>query len=147
VLREGIVCVDAGLAFLWLVPDALTPQARVLRRTWFAEGTTIIAPPLFRPELTSAIRRWLYTGDIDDARARSALGRSLRLPVYLEDAGDALQLRAFDIATELNMPRAYDAQYIAIAEFHECALWTADRRLVNTARRKFRFVHWVGEPS
>jgi predicted nucleic acid-binding protein len=105
----------------------------------------MLAPPLFRPEVTSTIRRWLFTGKVNDEYARDALRRSLRLPVLISDAGEALQLRAFDIATALNRPRAYDSQYLALAEFNQCELWTADRRLVNAARRKFPWVRWLGD--
>jgi predicted nucleic acid-binding protein len=109
------------------------------------DDVRIFAPPIFRPELTSAIRKWLHFGHINIAHARDALERGLRLPVDLWDAGDALQRRALDIATELRMARAYDAQYLALAEFNESELWTADRRLANSARRKFPSVHWIGD--
>ena len=106
-----------------------------------------MAPPLFRPELTSTIRRWVFTGALNKDDGRRVLESSLRLPVYIDDAGDALQRRAFDVAAELNHPRAYDGQYMALAEFNRCELWTADRRLVHAAGRKFPWVHWIGDYS
>lgn len=141
----GVVCIDASIALLWLLSDSLTPQARLLRRRFVQQEMRMLAPPLFRPEVTSTIRRWLFTSKVNDEYARDALRRSLRLPVLISDAGEALQLRAFDIATALNRPRAYDSQYLALAEFNQCELWTADRRLVNAARRKFPWVRWLGD--
>ena len=82
---------------------------------------------------------------VSESHARDTVHRSLRLPVLITDAGDALQLRAFDVATLLNLPRAYDTQYLALAEFNLCDLWTADRRLVNVARHKFPWVRWIGD--
>ncbi len=141
----AVACVDASVALLWILSDTLTPTANLLRRHTFDQGVSLIAPPLFRPEITSAIRRWLFAGHVDEAYAREALNRSLRFPVRVADDGEALQLRAFDIATALNRPRAYDTQYVALAEFNECTLWTADRRLVNAAQHKFPWVRWLGD--
>lgn len=105
----------------------------------------MVAPPLFRPEVTSTIRRWLHTGAIDHEFARQAVHRSLRLRIEIVHEFDALQMRAFDIATQLNQPRAYDAQYLALAEFRQCDFWTADERFANAARREFSNVRFIGE--
>jgi len=143
----GIVCVDASVALLWLVYEPLTSTARLLRRHCREQDVLMIAPPLFRPEVTSTIRRWLFTGKVTEDYARDSIRRSLQFPVSLTEAGDALQLRAFDIATLLNRPRAYDSQYLALAEFNQCQLWTADKRFVNAAQRTFPRVRWLGEFS
>ena len=140
-----VVCVDASVALLWLLPDSLTAAARLLRRNCVEQGVPMIAPPLFRPEITSSIRRWLFTSEVSEAYAREALHRSLRFPVLVSDGGDALQIRALALATALNRPRAYDSQYLALAEFNRCELWTADERLVNAAQRKFPWVRWLGD--
>ena len=141
----GQVCVDASVALQWLLYDSLTGEARLLRRHCVEAKVPMIAPPLFRPEVTSTIRRWLLEGKVTEPYARQAMRMSVRLPVLISDAGDALQLRAFDIATTLKRPRAYDSQYLALAEFNQCELWTADKRLVNAARRKFPWVRWLGD--
>lgn len=143
----GIVCVDASVALLWLAHDSLTATARRLRRHCNREGISMVAPPLFRAEVTSAVRRWLFTGNITEEFAREALRRSLEFPILISNDFDALQLRAFDIATALNRPRAYDTQYLALAEFRQCQLWTADERFVNAAQRDFPNVRWIGEFS
>jgi len=139
------VCIDASVALLWVLPDDLTPAARSLRRLCHREGVSIIAPPLFRAEVTSTVRRWLYSGRVTEAFAREAVRRSLNFPVMIEGQFDSLQLRAFDLATALNQPRAYDSQYLALAEFCSCQLWTADERFVNSARDRFPNVRWIGE--
>jgi predicted nucleic acid-binding protein len=141
----GTVCVDASLAFVWILRDPLTARARLLRRRWLADSVRIFAPPIFRAELTSAIRKWLHWERISASHARDALERGLRLPVDFWDAGDALQRRALDIATDLKVSRAYDAQYLALAEFNEAEFWTADRRLAYSARHKFPWVRWIGD--
>lgn len=129
---------------MWLVRDPLMAHARQIRRLWAEREVLMIAPPLFRPELTSAVRRWVFTGELNEDDGRRVLESSLRLPVYISDAGDALQRRAFDIAAELNWPRAYDGQYMALAEFNQCDLWTGDRRMMNSAQGRFTWVRWIG---
>jgi predicted nucleic acid-binding protein len=137
--------VDASVALLWLLNDDLTLKARLLRRYCVENEVPMLAPPLFRPEVTSVIRRLLFVKRLTEPYAREALDRSLRFPVLITDAGDALQKRAFDIAIALQHSRAYDSQYIALAEFNQCELWTADRRLVNGSRRRFPSVRWLGD--
>lgn len=139
------VCVDASVALLWLLPDTLSAMAHRLQQQCIERDLPLIAPPIFRPELTSTIRRWLFSHIVTEPFAREALRRSLRLPVYITDAGDALQLRAFDLAILLDRPRAYDTQYLALAEFNRCELWTADERFANAARHRFRRVRWLGD--
>ncbi len=49
-------------------------------------------------------------------------------------------------AERLGQWRAYDAQYLALAEQTRLAFWTADQRLVNAARGAgANWVHWIGE--
>ena len=142
---RGKVCIDASLAVMWVLPDPLMAEARRVRTLWALDNVLIMAPPLFRPELTSSIRRWVYTGALNQEDGRRMLESALRLPVYISDAGDALQRRAFDVAAEIDQPRAYDAQYMALAEFNGCELWTGDKRLVNSAQSRFSWLRWIGD--
>ncbi len=130
---------------MWLLFDPQTPRARHIRRLWARDDVLMMAPPLFRPEMTSAIRRWVFAGDLNHDDGRRVLESALRLPVYISDAADALQRRALDIAADVGQSRAYDAQYMALAEFNQCELWTGDRRLANSARDRFTWVRWIGD--
>ncbi|MBC8099768.1 MAG: type II toxin-antitoxin system VapC family toxin [Armatimonadetes bacterium] len=42
-----------------------------------------------------------------------------------------LYRRAYELAEQLSLPTAYDAQYLAVAEHLGCDFWTADERLYN----------------
>jgi len=58
-----------------------------------------------------------------------------------------LHNRAWQLATQLNRPTAYDAHYLALAKILDCEFWTADQRLVNAAQSTLPWVHWLGEFS
>ena len=71
------------------------------------------------------------------------LVRLLAYPVdFHED--DALLKEAYELAGEFNRPRAYDAQYLALAKRLSCEFWTADERLFNAVKDKFPYIHWLG---
>lgn len=53
--------------------------------------------------------------------------------------------RGYELAEELRLPRAYDTQYIALAEYLNCELWTGDERLFNGVRAAFSNIRWLGE--
>lgn len=60
------------------------------------------------------------------------------------DVSDALLLRAYELATQLSRPTAYDAQYLAVAERFQCDFWTADERLFNAVSNSLTWVKWLG---
>ncbi|MCK6580979.1 MAG: hypothetical protein L6Q98_23040 [Anaerolineae bacterium] len=51
---------------------------------------------------------------------------------------------AYDFAHRFNRPRAYDSQYVALAERLDCAFWTADEVLVSSIQARFSRIRWLG---
>ncbi len=137
------VVVDASVALKWVLEEELTEEALALRTRWIESEELTIAPPIFRSEVTNALHRAVRRGGIDGAAASSGLG-FLLASTAIEEPSE-LYGRAFDIATELSQGATYDAHYVALAEHHECEMWTADRRLVRAAQRRFPSVRWLGE--
>ena len=71
------------------------------------------------------------------------LAQLLAYPVtFYED--DALLMVAYELANRFNRPRAYDAQYLALATRLSCEFWTADERLVNAIKDQFTGIRWLG---
>lgn len=136
------VCVDASLALMLLLPHELSPQAEAMWRSWLQEGTDLVTAPLFFAEVTSVLRESVYFGRILPEEGDAALDVFLRLGVKGMEPAD-LQPRAWALAKEHNRPRAYDAQYLAVAASLGCELWTGDRRLVNAV--PVPWLKWVGE--
>ncbi|MBI2305324.1 MAG: type II toxin-antitoxin system VapC family toxin [Chloroflexi bacterium] len=140
----GQVCVDASLALMLLLPHDLTPQADALWQSWAADDTNTVSPPLFFAEVTSVLRECVYIGRLGAEEGKSAFSAFMNLGIRGIHPAH-LQARAWRLAKEHNRPRAYDAQYLALADLLGCELWTGDRRLVNALH--LPWVKWVGDFS
>jgi predicted nucleic acid-binding protein len=137
------VCIDASLASRWVIPTEQDPLADSLLQEWDDDGTELLVPPLFDPEVTSAIRKNVYSKKILPRQGEEAYALYRELEVTF--ISDHLSDLAWLLAAEYDQVRTYDMQYLAVAELEDCELWTADRRLVNAVRGKTKRVKWLGE--
>jgi predicted nucleic acid-binding protein len=88
----------------------------------------------------------MFYGLLDSRQVASTLRRIMLLNVYSIPPSDTLHRAALEWAERLGQARAYDAQYLALAEQSSAELWTADEKLYNRARQLgISWVHWVGE--
>lgn len=138
----GQVCVDASIALMLLLPHELSARVESLWRSWIAGNVELVAPPLFFAEVTSVLRESVYFRHIEAAEGEAAFAAFTRLGVKGVSPAD-LQPRAWALAKAHNRPRAYDAQYLAVAASLGCELWTGDRRLVNAVRAPW--IRWAGD--
>jgi predicted nucleic acid-binding protein len=137
--------VDASLAAMWLIPERFTPLALEIRRVWASNAIEMIAPPIFRPEMTSVIRKAVHLRFISADDGTVALQKTLNWPILITQDSNDLQRQAYDLATTFKRPRAYDAQYLAVAQMIGCEFWTADERLINSLQGKLPWVRWIGD--
>ncbi len=144
---SGPVCVDASLFLSIVFDDPHQATAARLWEGWLSTGTQLVAPPLFYAEITSVIRLSNHRGDLSPLAAHEILSAGLSSPVEIWQDSRTLQPRAFELAVRFNQPRAYDAQYLALAELLGGELWTVDRRLVNSVSSHLPWVHHVGEAA
>ncbi len=124
------VCVDASLALALVRREELAIKVKDLWRSWLQSDTEIVSAPLFFAEVTSVLRESVYFRKMTPEEGEIAFAASLRLRVRTADSDD-LQQQAWGLAKRYNRPKAYDAQYLAVAASLRCELWTADRRLAN----------------
>jgi len=75
-----------------------------------------------------------HTGRIHESDAQLQVVGMLRLPIRIVER-DALYPRAFDIARALGKSKAYDALYLAVAEYEDAELLTVDGGLRDAATR------------
>jgi predicted nucleic acid-binding protein len=137
------IAVDASLALKWVLPEEHTEEAWALLQAWRLQAETLIAPPIFRPEVANALHRSARRGIITGPETSDALRMLTPTIVIEEPAG--LYPRALTLAVEFRLGTVYDALYVALAEYRGCELWTGDRRLVRAVQPQMPLVHWVGE--
>ncbi len=137
------LCVDANLVVSRLLPSQHTPPIDEFWLRAFEARTKVIAPPLLFAEVASALRLRIYRGDLDRKEGDVLLDKLLELGI-VESNPPALKRRAWELANLCGHPRAYDAQYLALAEIEGCELHTADVRLYRSAHDKAPWVKLVG---
>jgi predicted nucleic acid-binding protein len=113
-------------------------------RRWENDGIELVAPALFGYEVVNALYRYAAYGSVSADAVESALDTVLAMPLRYHDHPQ-LHRRALRLASQLRLPAAYDAQYLALAELQGITFWTADQRLANTVRAVLPWVHLVGE--
>lgn len=126
-----VICVDASFVIILLLFEARRAQVLTLMQQWNEEGIQLVVPPLFFAEVTSILRLRVYTRDITPQDGERAFADFLQFTVTTITLPD-LQPRAWAFAKQYNLVRAYDAQYLAVADFLGCDFWTADQRLSNS---------------
>ena len=77
------VCVDASLAVMWLVPTCAEALAESMLMEWDRNGTELVAPPLFDAEVTSIIRKQVYSKRLLARQGEEAFSLYRRLGVRI----------------------------------------------------------------
>lgn len=140
------VVIDANLA-IGLVRQM--PFSEIFRRMierWLHEGVKITAPGLWDYEVVSGLRKLWQQKAITSEEAFAGLEQIMLLNVRRYPAEQNLLRSALHWAERLGQSKAYDAQYVALAEQLEAELWTADERLVNALKAQgVNQAHWIGD--
>ena len=134
---------DSGILIATVIEESITQKADALVGYWDAQGIPIAAPSLFRYEIVAVMRKSVYREILTEAEAIRGRDVLVSLPIHLMFSNDLLR-RGYELATQLNRPTAYDAQYLAVAEHLDCEFWTADQRLFNTVHTVLPWVKWLG---
>ena len=132
------------MALSWLLYDEHREAADALFVAWAENDVEMIAPPMFRAEVISAIRKNVYFKRLLPVEGERLFSIYTELSVRIVDT-PRMHRAAWDFAVQFNLPVCYDMQYLAVAELADCELWTADRRFVNALRGKHKRVKWLGE--
>lgn len=139
------VVVDANIAVKWVTHEHDSPEAVLLYRAWTSQSEFLIAPPIFRSEVTNVLHRKVRRGELDFANAVNAV-ESLFAAVSIQEP-PSLYTDALTIARAIGAAAAYDPLYLALAEVERCDMWTADRRFVRAVGYDSPRVRWIGELS
>ena len=104
-----------------------TPSASLVEAYIFQTDQTIHAPHLLDLEVAQVLRRFVLGGRITLARAQQALAHLTNLQPF-RYPHDFLLPRVWELRANVT---AYDAVYIALAEYLGAPLVTRDRRMAN----------------
>jgi len=140
---NNVAVIDASLAAMWGVPESHTERAFALTNRWAKEGIQPIAPCLILAEVTNAFYRRVVRGEINLSAAIEALHVVLAFGIEIREE-PGLHTLATKLSHQLKRPTTYDCQYLALAEIHDCSLWTGDERFYNSVRINFPYVQWIG---
>lgn len=138
------VVVDCSVYLAALLPnEPHIVQANQLLGIWGKQGFLSATPILLRYEIISTTRRNVFKGRITEQRGQEIIQTVLSRPMRVFSSMRLMQ-RAYQVAREHNLPTAYDAQYLAVAEHLGCEFWTADEKLVNSVSAQLPWVKWIG---
>jgi predicted nucleic acid-binding protein len=122
--------IDTNVVINWLVSRSSPAEA-------FFAGLTqedeLISPFLLIPECTSVLREEVFARRLRHDEAQDHLQTLLNLPVTLFVSPRQF-LRALDLAEQFQHQKAYDMQYVSVAELAEATLVTGDRGPLHAAR-------------
>jgi predicted nucleic acid-binding protein len=137
------VVVDTSLAIKWVKEEEGSLEAWTQRRLWNGDGTRVHVPNWFSCEFTNVLFQAVRSQRLTLHEAVSSIG-SIASYVSVLEADLDLAPRVLRIALETGQKASYDSYYVALAEHHECELWTADARFWRAVNSAFPFVKWLG---
>lgn len=144
-MNNSPLCIDANLV-IRLVADPDDERVRATWERWEADRRYFVAPTLLLYEVSNALYRYQHAEMISAAAVRLALRAALALPIRLYGEPE-LHAMALDLAGRLSLPAAYDAHYLALAEWLGGEFWTADQRLVRAVEDVLPWVHALDLPQ
>ena len=139
------VVVDANIAIKWVAEELDSDEAVALYRDWVERSELLIAPPVFRPEVTNVLHQKIRRGELGLGAAIEAMDAIYDAVSIHEPAG--LYTNALTMSQALGVGATYDTLYLALAESERCDLWTADRRFVQAVGYRSSRIRWLGELS
>jgi predicted nucleic acid-binding protein len=140
-MSNSPLCVDANLV-IRLVADPADEAVRGLWEQWDAAHRPIAAPTLLYYEVSNALYRYQRAGMMSSSAVRLAMEAAFALPVRLYGE-EQLHRRALALAERFALPAAYDAHYLALANWLGGEFWTADHKLVRAVGDELPWVQVV----
>ncbi|GAP10195.1 predicted nucleic acid-binding protein, contains PIN domain [Bellilinea caldifistulae] len=142
----GLIVLDASVVVPLMMPHPLSQAAERWIRHWKREYYRLVSPCFMPVEAVSVLRQVVYGGRFNPQQALEAVDILMALGIELVmPDGEVLQ-SSLRWAERLGQSKAYDAQYVALAEQCGAELWSADQRLVNTLQAQGAgWAHWIGE--
>ncbi|MDJ1176778.1 type II toxin-antitoxin system VapC family toxin [Roseofilum capinflatum] len=130
------ICMDANFAVRLVNSQSEADPWIVLWEEWQAADKQIIAPTLFYYEITNAIYRMGRAGQLQEDEVQTALEDVFNLRISIK-SDLQLHFQAVALAQQFDLPAAYDAHYLALAQDYRAIFYTGDKRLFNQVHSQF----------
>jgi predicted nucleic acid-binding protein len=116
-------CVDASVVLAMLFEE----QLPLVDQFWadISETDRLIAAQLLRPECASVIHENVANHRISPQRGQNLVDRLIALPLDVDQDPGQFR-RAIELAARFRLSKAYDTQYLAVAELTGAELLTID---------------------
>jgi predicted nucleic acid-binding protein len=139
-----MMCVDASVAAKWILDEEHSEQARALYDACVLARELIVAPPLLATEVTNILRQRMRREALSLADALRLSAQFRSFPIGVREPATMYE-QVLILADAYELPAAYDAHYVALAQILGCNLWTNDRRLLNLLGGRLTFVRPIGD--
>lgn len=139
-MSKSRVVVDASFFLKIFLPEDKSDEAEERWTNWIEESIEVVAPALIVFEVSSVLRNKVYRGILGKDDAKEIIDQIGHLNLTLIYNEELLDI-AWEIGSTLKSSALYDCFYIALSKFLSIPLWTADKKLYNSARRKFSFIN------
>lgn len=139
-LSKSQIVIDASFFLKLLLPENKSNKAEKLWKNWIEDSVEVVAPTLIIFEVTSVLKNKVWRGILENNDAAEIIDQIKHFEItfiYTEEILDV----AWEVGSVLKTPTLYDCFYLALSKFLVIPLWTADKKLYNSAKRKFPFIH------
>ncbi len=141
-MNNSRVAIDASFLLKLLLPEDKSNEVEEQWKKWIEDSLEVIAPTLIIFEVSSVLRNKVYRGILIEDDAREIINQLKYFDITLIYTEDLLDI-AWEFSSILETPVLYDCFYIALSKFLKIPLWTADKKLYNSAKRKFPFINLI----
>lgn len=143
---ERKIVIDANITIATVILLPYSEQVDKKLAVWQTNQVQILVPYLWEYECVSALRRAVSVGLLSNETAIAAVAQLSMLELQKVEPSRELNERSLHWAAALGQARAYDAQYLSLAEMLQCEFWTADERAWRSAGQLgINWVRWIGE--
>lgn len=139
-MKYDQVAIDASFLLKIFLPEIKSDQVEGLWKRWIGDHIEIVTPTLILFEVSSVIRNKVYRNILSEKESEEIIKLLKNLDFSLIYTEELLDI-AWEISTVLNTPTLYDCFYLALPKLLRIPLWTADKKLYQSAKREFPFVN------
>lgn len=134
------VALDASFLLKIFLPEDKSEEAEILWKAWVGDHVEIMAPTLIMFEVSSVIRNKVFRGHLTAEEGEEITNLLKQLDLSLIYTDELLDI-AWEIGMILNTPNLYDCFYIALPKLLGIPLWTANKKVFQSAKKEFPFIN------